>query len=162
LRSYAFAIPIVAFNRIPYALAFAQNKSRELLIYAVIFALTLIGSEVLLISIGIGMPAFGVAQIIALTTSTIWLYPRVMRGLDSPAWSADEVLRLLGVGLVALTGTMVVVYISQELVLDPTLSVWAAVLAGCSSSLLLTAGAAWLLRLPEVAGFSRLLRGASQ
>jgi putative peptidoglycan lipid II flippase len=160
LRTYAFAIPIVAFSRIPYALAFARNKSRELLTYSVIYALALLGSEILLISLGVGAPAFGIAQIAAFATSTAWLYPRVMRGLNAPAWSVEEIARLLGVGVFVFTGTVLVVDAVQGFFLESTLVAWLTVLVGVNSSLLLIAAGAWIFRLPEIARFSRLLRKA--
>lgn len=161
LRSYAFAIPIVALNRIPYALAFAQNKSRELLIYAIIFAMALIGVEFLLISAGLGIAAFGIAQMVALSLGTIWLYPRVITRADMPPWSAEEVLRLLGVGLFALAGTALIVLIAGAVISDPLVTTWVTLLAGGGGSLLLTGAAIRLFRLPEVDQVSRILRRAT-
>ncbi len=159
LRTYAFAIPLVAFNRIPFALAFAQNKSRELFIYACIFTATMIGSELLLIYVGVGIPAFGIAQVITNLVATTWLYRRIMRGLDAPAWSTAEVARLLAVGVLAFVGTSLLVILVNRL-FDPPFVAWVTVVAGGASAVLLTAGAAWLLRLPETNRVAALLRGA--
>lgn len=161
LRSYAFAIPIVAFNRIPFALAFAQNKSRELFIYACIFTATLIGSELVLIFMGVGIPAFGIAQLITNLVATSWLYRHIMRGLDAPTWSAAEVTRLFIVGLLAFVGTSLLVILVNRLFAPPFL-VWVTVIAGGGGAVLFTAGAAWLLRLPETSRVVALLRGASR
>jgi peptidoglycan biosynthesis protein MviN/MurJ (putative lipid II flippase) len=158
LRAYAFAIPIVAFSRIPYALAFAQNKSRELLAYAVLYSLALLGTEILLILAGVGAPAFGMAQIVSFAAATVWLYPRVIRGLDAPAWSIAELATLAGVGLFAFIGTSLVVAALQGFLGDSTLAEWIVVLAGGGSSLLLVALGARLFRLPEVAYFSRIMK----
>ena len=159
LRSYAFAIPIVAFNRIPFALAFAQNKSRELLAYSCIFAAGLVLSELLLISLGVGIPSFGIAQIFANLIATTWLYRRIMRGLDTPRWSRDEILRLVGVALLAYVATSLLVFLINNLVEQPW-AVWITFIAGGAGAVLFTGGAARLLRLPETERLAHLLRGA--
>jgi len=158
LRSYAFAIPIVAFNRIPFALAFAQNKSRELLAYSFIFATSLVLSELLLITLGVGIPAFGLAQIIANSIATSWLYRRIMGGLDAPHWSRDEIVRLVGVALLAFVVNGLLVYMINRL-LEPPWAVWITFIAGGAGAVLFTGGAAWLLRLPETERLGQLLRG---
>lgn len=162
LRAYAPAVLIVALNRVPYALAFARNKGRELMVYALIFAITLVGSEVVLIALGMRVSAFGLAYVIAVAAGTTWLFARVMSELDMPRWTADEVARLAVVGLVALGGTALVTYAVQWLIVEPTAQAWATVLAGGSSSVVLTLAAAWALRLPEIGQVSRLLRSAAR
>jgi peptidoglycan biosynthesis protein MviN/MurJ (putative lipid II flippase) len=159
LSTYAFAIPIVAFNRIPFALAFAQNKSRELLAYSCIFAASLVTSELLLISLGIGIPAFGIAQIFANIIATFWLYRRIMVGLDTPHWSRNEVMRLVGVALLAYVLTSLLVMVINRLIAPP-LAVWVTFIAGGAGALLFTGGAARLFRLPETERLAHLLRGA--
>ena len=156
LRFYAFAIPILAFNRIPFALAFARGKSRDLLIYSLLYTITLIGSVSMLVTFGVGLPAFGLAYIAALSVGTYWLYARVMGDLDAAGWTVDEALRLLGVALIALAGTALIVYFIDENT-GSTLNVWLTALAGGAGCLLLTAGAAWLFRLPEVGRIFSLL-----
>jgi putative peptidoglycan lipid II flippase len=160
LRFYAFAIPIVAFNRIPYALAFARNKSRDLLIYAILYAITLIGSVSLLIVAGVGLAAFGLAYIAAISVGTYWLQVRVMGDLASPGWTTGEALRLLAVALIALAGTAAIVYLLNGMAVNETFNVWLTAIIGGVCGVLLTAGAAWLLRLPEVTRISHLLRQA--
>lgn len=160
LRFYAFAVPIVAFNRIPYALAFAKTRSRAILIYTAVYAVVLIGAEVALISLGVGLPAFGIAYILAMAAGSYWLYTRVMDGAESIAWSAEEALRMAAVALLAFAGTALVVYLLNGQIADPTWNAWTIALAGGAASLLLTGGAIWLLRLPEVKQLSRLLSRA--
>ena len=158
LRTYAFAIPLVAFNRIPFALAFAQNKSRELFIYACIFTATLVGSELVLIYVGAGIPAFGIAQVITNLVATSWLYRRIMRGVGAPVWSTAEVVRLVAVGMLAFAGTGLLVILVNRL-FEPPIVGWVTVIVGGAASILLTVGAAWLLRLPETDHVAALLRG---
>lgn len=159
LQAYALAIPIVALNRIPYALAFAQTKSRELLIYATIFSVALIAAELLLIAAGVTLEAFGLAYVLAISAATLWLYPRVrvneMRGM----WAAGEVLRLAGVGLITLAGTAGIVYLLQNALTGQERAQWVIVMIGGVSSVLLLALAAWALRLPEAGQLAYLLRG---
>lgn len=162
LRAYAPAILIVALNRIPYALAFARSKGRELMIFSLIFATTLIASEALLITLGLRVSAFGLAYLIAATVGTAWLFARVVNDLAMPRWSVDEVARLVVVALVALGGTALVTFAVGRLALDPALQAWVTVLAGGSSSVVLTVVAAWALHLPEVGQVSRLLRSAAR
>jgi putative peptidoglycan lipid II flippase len=162
MRAYAPAILLVALNRIPYALAFARSKGRELMIFSFIFSITLIGSEALLIALGMRVSAFGLAYLIAATLGTAWLFARVVSDLNMPRWSVDEVARLVGVALVALGGTALVTYAVSRLGLGPTAQAWLTVLAGGSSSVALTIAAAWALRLPEIAQVSRLLRSAGR
>lgn len=162
LRAYAPAVLVVALNRVPYALAFARSKGRELMIYALIFAVVLISSEVVLIALGMHVSAFGLAYVIAVTAGTTWLFARVMSELDMPRWSANEVGRLVVVALIALGGTALVTYGVQSLIDDPTVQAWVTVLAGGSSSVALILVAAWALRLPEIAQVSRLLRSAAR
>ena len=150
LRFFAFAVPIVAFNRIPYALAFAKTRGRAILIYSIIYAVILIGAEVALVSLGVGLPAFGVAYILALAAGSYWLYTRVMDGAESIAWTTDETMRMAGVALVASAGTGLVVYLLNRQIAEPTWNAWTIALAGGAASLLLTGGAMWLFRLPEV------------
>lgn len=159
LRAYAFAIPIVAFNRIPFALAFAQNKSRELLLYSCIFAASLVLAELGLTVLGVGIPAFGIAQILANVIATSWLYRRIMRGLDTPRWSRDEIARLVGVALLAFVLTGLLVFIIERLIPLPG-AVWITFIAGGAGTVLFTWGAARLLRLPETERLAHLLRGA--
>lgn len=161
LRSYAFAIPIVALNRIPYALAFAQNKSRQLLIYATIFAVTLVGFEIILVTAGVGISAFGIAQIIALMLASVWLYPQVTRGHDAPVWSVEDIVRVLGVAVLAFIGTAFVISATQNLAIDASYVSWAIVLAGGSAALLFTVVAAWLFRVPEATRLPYLWRRKS-
>lgn len=160
LRAYAPAILLVALNRIPYALAFARSKGRELMIFSLIFSVTLIGSEGLLIALGMRVSAFGLAYLIAATLGTAWLFARVVNELDMPRWSVDEVARLAAVVLVALGGTALVTYAVGRLNVGPTAQAWITLLAGGSSSVALTIAAAWALHLPEIAQVSRLLRRA--
>ena len=162
LRAYAPAVLVVALNRVPYALAFARSKGRELMIYALIFAVVLISSEVVLIALGMHVSAFGLAYVIAVAAGTTWLFARVMSELDMPRWSANEVGRLVVVALIALGGTALVTYGVQSLIDDPTVQAWVTVLAGGSSSVALILVAAWALRLPEIAQVSRLLRSAAR
>jgi putative peptidoglycan lipid II flippase len=162
LRAFAFAIPIVALNRVPYALAFAQNKSRELLSFYIIFAATLVGSEILLIALGVGLATFGIAYVLAVSVGTIYLYTHIMKVIDKDRWSANEVLRLIGVGVVSFTGTAIIAYLVQRLVADSTISSWITVLLTGGSSLLLLAVAVWMFRLPETTQLSRLVRRAGQ
>lgn len=157
LRFYAFAIHIIAFNRIPYALAYAKTQSRLLLSTAIIYAVTLIGAEVALVSLGVGLPAFGISYFLAAAFSTIWLYPRTMVGPDSILWSADELLRLAGVALAAFAGTALITYLLNGQVTNPTWNALILVLTGGLASLILTGSAARLLRLPEVERVSSLL-----
>lgn len=160
LRAYALAIPVVAFNRVPYALAFARRKSRELFLFALIYMGVLIGTEALLIFVfDISLAAFGIAYFLAVVIATAWLYPRVTEGTGMPRWSAREVLSLVSVGLLALLGTALIVFGVQAVVHDPKLSAWITVLAGGSASVLLTALGVWLLRLPEAQQVTQLLRG---
>ena len=79
-----------------------------------------------------------------------------------PRWSVDEVARLVAVALVALGGTALVTVAVCRLHLDPAAQAWITVLAGGSSSVVLTVAAAWALRLPEIGQVSRLLRGATR
>ncbi len=162
LRAYAPAVLIVALNRVPYALAFARSKGRELMTYAIIFTLTLIGSEMILIVLGLRVSAFGLAYVFAVAAGTTWLFVRVMSELDMPRWSVGEVSRLVAVALVALGGTALVTYAVQWFVVEPTAQAWVTVLAGGSSSIILTVSAAWALRLPEIDQVSRLLRSAAR
>jgi len=159
LQAYAFAIPIVALNRIPYALAFAKTKSRELLIYATLFSVTLITAELLLITAGLTLEAFGLAYVLAISVATLWLYPRVLVNEMRGMWTAGEVIRLGGVGLLTLAGTAGIVYVMHEALPGQTWAQWAIVVIGGASSLVLLALAAWALRLPEAAQLSHLLRG---
>lgn len=161
LRYYAFAIPILAFNRIPFALAFARGKSRDLIIYSLIYSLTLVGSVSLLITIGVGLPAFGLAYILALSAGTYWLYARVMSDLSTPRWTADEVLRLFGVALISLSGTALIVFFVDRLA-NSSFNGWLTVIIGGAGCVIMTVCAAWLLRLPEVAHISSLLHQANQ
>ncbi len=162
LRAFAFAIPIVALNRVPYALAFAHNKSRELLTFYILFAATLVGSEVLLISLGVGLATFGVAYILAVLAGTIYLYTHILWVVDKDRWSVHEALRLVGVGVVSFAGTAIIAYLVQKLVADSAISSWITVLSTGGSSLLLLALAVWAFRLPEVAQLSQLVRRAGQ
>lgn len=162
LRFYAFAIPIVAFNRIPYALAFAKSKSRDLLIYSLIYATVLIGSEILLISAGITLPVFGIAYILAVTAGTYWLYTRVMSPGDVPAWTSGEVLRLLGVTLITFAGTTLIVYLVARWTNELAMSDWITLLVGAGGCLALTVGGAWLFRLPEISRVAYLLQRANR
>lgn len=161
LRAYAVAIPLVAFNRIPFALAFAQAKSRELLIYSIIFATSLIGSEVIMIALGVGLSAFGLAYAVGITVSTAWLYPRVTRNIDAPAWSRNELLRLIAVGVVAFIGTALVVRLVNTFFLGSPFGVWIEVIVGTSVCLLLTFVTAWRLNLIELNQVTGLLKGLS-
>jgi putative peptidoglycan lipid II flippase len=162
LRAFALAIPIVALNRVPYALAFAQNKSRELLTFYTIYAVTLVGAEIVLISLGVDLATFGIAYVLAVSAGTIYLYSRVMGAFDGERWSADEVLRLFGVGLVVFAGTALVAYAVPQLVTDPALSSWLTLLLGGGSAMALLAVAVWLFRLPESAQIANLLRRAGR
>jgi peptidoglycan biosynthesis protein MviN/MurJ (putative lipid II flippase) len=162
LRAFAFAIPIVALNRVPYALAFAQNKSRELLAFYSIYAIALVGLEILLISLGFDLASFGIAYVLAVSIGTVYLYSRVMNVADRERWSVDEVLRLFGVGLVVFAGTALVAHVTQALIADPTLSSWMTLLLGGGSAVALLAFAVWLFRLPESAQLSYLLRRAGR
>jgi putative peptidoglycan lipid II flippase len=162
LRAFAFAIPIVALNRVPYALAFAQNKSRELLTFYIIYAVTLVGSEIVLISLGVNLATFGIAYVLAVSAGTIYLYSRVMGAFDGEQWSADEVLRLFGVGLVVLAGTALIAYAVRVLVSDPALSSWLTLLLGGGSAVALLVVAVRLFRLPESAQIAYLLRRADR
>lgn len=159
LQAYALAIPIVALNRIPYALAFAQTKSRELLIYAIIFSIILIATEFLLIAAGLTLQAFGLAYVLAMAMATLWLYPRVrvneMRGM----WATEEILQLVGVALITLSGTSTIVSILQHTLTGQDWAQWVILIIGGISSVLLLAFAAWVLRLPEAKQLAYLVRG---
>lgn len=159
LQAYALAIPIVALNRIPYALAFAQTKSRELLTYAAIFATTLIAAEILMIAAGLGLEAFGLAYVLAITLATLWLYPRVrveeMRGM----WAAKEVVRLVGASLITLAGTATIVYVLQHALAGREWAHWVVAVVGGASSMMLLMLAAWMLGLIKAGQFVNLLRG---
>lgn len=159
LQAYALAIPIVALNRIPYALAFAQTKSRELLTYAAIFATTLITAEIFMIVAGLGLELFGLAYVLAITLATFWLYPQVrveeMRGM----WTAKEVLRLGLVALITLVGTAIIVYILQLTLINLEWAQWVVVAVGGASSVLLLIIAARMLHLIEAEQLAYLLRG---
>ncbi len=161
LRAYAPAILVVALSRVPYALAFARHKSRELLIFSLLFATTLVGSEVLLIALGLGISAFGMAYTIAATLGAAWLFLRVMGDLDMSRWTAGEMVRLAAVALVALGGAALVAYTVRGLIADPTVLAWVTLLAAGSASVGLTVATAWGLRLPEVTQITRLLRSAA-
>ncbi len=157
LHFYALAIPIVAFNRIPYALAYAKTLSRALLITATIYAVVLIGSEIALVSLGLGLPAFGISYFLAGAFSTVWLYRQTMVGPDAVLWSVDELLRLGGVALLALAGTALVVYLLNGQVAHSTWNALVLMLTGGLACVALTGGAVWLLRLPEAKQVSALL-----
>jgi putative peptidoglycan lipid II flippase len=159
LQAYAFAIPIVALNRVPYALAFARNKSRELLTFYVIYAVVLLGVEITLISQGVDLAAFGIAYVAAVLLGTLYLYARVMPGAtDEAGWSASELLRLLGVALVVLVGTAAITSVVQGAVADPNLTAWLTLLLGGACSLALLIVGVWLFRLPEMAQVAHLFR----
>lgn len=159
LQFYAFAIPIVALNRVPYALAFARNKSRELLTFYLLFAAALLGVEITLIFQGVSLTAFGIAYVLAVSLGTLYLYARVMPGaVDEPGWSVGELLRLAGVAVVVLLGTAAIAYVLQGVIADSTMAAWFTLLLGGACSLGLLALGIWLFRLPETAHVGRLLR----
>lgn len=162
LRTYAPAILVVALSRIPYALAFARHKSRELLIFSLLFAATLIGSEALLIALGVGISAFGIAYTLAATLGAVWLFARVLGELDIPRWTMDEVARLAVVVLVTLGGTALVAYIARALIADPTALAWVTLLVAGGAGVVLAVATAWWLHLPEIGQITRLLRSAPQ
>lgn len=161
LRAYAPAILIVALSRIPYALAFARQKSRALLIFSLLFATTLIGSEALLLALGLGISAFGAAYTAAATLGMIWLFAQVLGDLDMARWTMDEVVRLAVVVLVTLGGTALVAYVAQALIANPTMLAWVTLLAAGSTSVVLAAATAWGLQLPEIIQLTRRLRSAA-
>jgi putative peptidoglycan lipid II flippase len=160
LQTYAFAIPIVALNRIPYALAFAKNMSRELLIYAFIFGITLVGAEIVLINFSVGVQAFGIAQIVALITASIWLYNQVMRSYESRAWSLEDISRILGVTALVYVGTSFVLLIVQRMDIEHDVRSWVMLFSGVMTSFILTVMAAFIFRIPEAARISNVLREA--
>lgn len=162
LRAYAPAVLVVALSRIPYALAFARNKSRELLLFSLLFATTLIGAELLLIALKVHVSAFGIAYSIAATIGATWLFARVMSELEMAPWTVDEIARLAAIIAGVFAGTALVVYGAQSLPVEPTLRVWITLVAGGGGSVLLTVGLAWALRLPEVTQITHLLRGAAR
>src|SRR5690606_29113845 len=108
---------------------------------------------------GLTLEAFGLAYVLAISVATLWLYPRVLVNEMRGMWTAGEVIRLGGVGLLTLAGTAGIVYVMHEALPGQTWAQWAIVVIGGASSLVLLALAAWALRLPEAAQLSHLLRG---
>ncbi len=96
LRFYSFVIVIDAFSRVPNALAFAKTRSRVILLNSIIVSIILIGVELTLVSLGVGLPAFGIATMVAMAAGSYWLYSRTMDGADSISWSNREVLQMAG------------------------------------------------------------------
>ncbi|MCL4803459.1 MAG: hypothetical protein KJ046_04115 [Anaerolineae bacterium] len=160
LQAYAPAIPIIALNRIPYAMAFAQTRSRELLIYAAIFSITLVSAEIAMVAAGLTLEAFGFAYTLGIALATLWIYPRVrideMRGM----WSIKEVSRLLGAGLITLAGTAAIVYALQQALAGWALAQWVVVITGSISSVLLLVSAAQMLHLVDAGQLAYLFRGS--
>lgn len=159
LQAYALAIPIIALNRIPYALAFAQTRSRELFIYAVIFSVTLVTAEILMVAAGLTLEAFGLAYALAIALATLWIYPKARVDEIRNTWTVKEALRFVGVGLVTWAGTAAIVRALQYVLDGWRWAPWGVVMAGGASSLLLLVFAAYVLRVPEAGEVARLLRG---
>lgn len=157
LRFYALAIPVLAFSRVPNALAYAKTMSRVLLLNSILLSLILVGGEIILILLGIGLPAFGIANVLALIASAYWFYTKAMDGADTISWPIDEILRLAASALIALTGTMLIVYIIEAQTDQLASAAWFTVIIGSITSLFLTVVAAWVFRLPEANRIADLL-----
>lgn len=109
LQAYALAIMGLAITRIPFALAYAFEAGRVVLLFFVVVSSVLIGSEILLLNIGFGLWSFGIAQTLALIFGFIMLYLTIIRPQHAKMLGRKDVFQLVGVGLVSAILTAMVV-----------------------------------------------------
>lgn len=158
LRFYALAIPVLAFSRIPNALAYAKTMSRILLLNSILLSLILVGGEIILILLGFGLSSFGIANVLALIASAYWFYTKAMDGADAISWPFDETLRLAGSAIIAFVGTLLIVLLVESRTAQLASAAWITLITGSIAGLLLTVVTAWVLRVPEINQVAALLR----
>jgi putative peptidoglycan lipid II flippase len=159
LQAYAPAILAIALSRIPFGVAYAQKLGRVVFGYFLAISLSLVLMDLLLIWLGFGQRAFGIAFTASQVVAFVWLYRTVAMD-DGRLWSRADTLQMAAVGLIAFVGTVLTSSIVSFLTANNQWTHWLTLIAGSVTSVLLVLAAVWLLRLDESRWIRRLAQVA--
>lgn len=155
LQAYAPAILFLALTRIPFALAYAKEEGRLVLVYFVIVSAVLILSEIMLLNIGFGLLSFGIALTLALACAFVMLYLKILRPQGSIILHQRDVIPLTAMGLSSALAAAGIVF------LFPAWPSWLTLGMGIFVSVVMLVITAKVFKLQEyeqVAQFARGLR----
>jgi putative peptidoglycan lipid II flippase len=146
LAVYAPAIVALGLSSIPLGLAFGHNRPRVVLGYFAIYAGVLVAAEVVLLRLGVGLRAFGIATTIAAFAGFLWL--RYKSDTERALWTRGDTVQFGLVAAAAVGGALLARLLVGRLPAD-ALTMWLTLAVGGGACLLATALAARALHLQE-------------